>query len=512
MNRVSKHDTATVEQIHLIKPHRSSIELHYNNEAGRGASPLISSISACLLPHPSLVTSTCRLYQQYSFHPSRTAHIAAIMSAAQPLRMVPLIAKPQQYAWGKVGKDSEVAKVLKAGGQSVDDDKPYAELWMGTHPSAPSAVRLDSSSQPTPLSSYLQSELPYLFKILSIRTALSIQAHPDIPLARRLHKENPKEYKDDNHKPEMATAITPFEALCGFRPHEQVAWYVNNVPQLKQVVGDAVVSQYVQAVQGGSEEERRKGLKEVFRALMTAKEETFKPALHSLLSNLPATDPYAAASSDSSASAPLSINVFTLLPRLQQQYPNDIGIFCPFLLNCFSAPPFSSLFLPANEPHAYLSGDIVECMACSDNVVRAGLTPKFRDVTNLVDMLTYEARTVSYTTEQSRGDNVVEYVPPIPEFVLSVGRAVNGATIRLLPSDSHGILLVWKGSGGRVVRYADGSSEEGGAVSAGDVWLVPRGAELVLTGSGSGEEGLIVFKCAENDGLKGKGEEKKANL
>ena len=412
---------------------------------------------------------------------------------------------------GQGGKDSEVAKVLKAGGQHVDDDKPYAELWMGTHPSAPSTVRVDASSQPTPLSSYIQSELPYLFKILSIRTALSIQAHPDIPLARRLHARNPKEYKDANHKPEMATAITPFEALCGFRPHDQVAWYVSNVQQLKQVVGEAVVSQYVQAVQSGGEEAKKKGLKEVFRALMTAKEETFKPALHSLLSNLPTNDPYAAASTDSSSSAPLSMNVFTLLPRLQQQYPDDIGIFCPFLLNCFSAPPFASLFLPANEPHAYLSGDIVECMACSDNVVRAGLTPKFRDVDNLVNMLTYEARTVSYTVEQPRGENVVEYVPPIPEFTLSVGRAKQGATIRLLPSDSHGILLVWKGSGGRVVRYADASTEEDGAVSAGDVWLVPRGVEVMLTGRG-GEDELIVFKCAENDRLKGKGEEKKANL
>ena len=440
------------------------------------------------------------------------------MSTAPPLRVVPLIAKPQQYAWGKVGKDSEVAKVLKAAGQAVDDDKPYAELWMGTHPTAPSAVRLPASSsasseQPaTPLSSYIQSELPYLFKILSIRTALSIQAHPDIPLARRLHQQNPKEYRDDNHKPEMATAITPFEALCGFRPHEQVAWYVSNVPQLKQVIGEAVVAQYVQAVQAGGEEEKKRGLKEVFRALMTAKEDTFKPALHSLLSQLPTTDPYAASSSDSSSSAPLSLNVFGLLPRLQQQYPDDIGIFCPFLLNCFSAPPFSSLYLPANEPHAYLSGDIVECMACSDNVVRAGLTPKFRDVDNLVSMLTYEARTVAYTREQPRGENVVEYVPPIPEFTLSVGRAKQAATVRLLPSDSHGILLVWKGSGGRSVRYADGASEADGTVSAGDVWFVPRGAEVVLTGSG-GDDELIVFKCAENDRVKGKGgEEKKANL
>ena len=48
-----------------------------------------------------------------------------------------------------------------------------------------------------------------------------------------------------------------------------------------------------------------------------------------------------------------------------------------------------ALYLAANEPHAYISGDCVECMATSDNVVRAGLTPKFKDVDVLCNMLTY---------------------------------------------------------------------------------------------------------------------------
>ena len=51
--------------------------------------------------------------------------------------------------------------------------------------------------------------------------------------------------------------------------------------------------------------------------------------------------------------------------------------------------PGEALFLGANEPHAYLYGDCVECMAASDNVVRAGLTPKFKDVETLTSMLTY---------------------------------------------------------------------------------------------------------------------------
>lgn len=53
-------------------------------------------------------------------------------------------------------------------------------------------------------------------QVLSVAKALSIQAHPDQELAKALHKSMPNYYKDDNHKPEMALAITHFQALCGF--------------------------------------------------------------------------------------------------------------------------------------------------------------------------------------------------------------------------------------------------------------------------------------------------------
>ena len=111
--------------------------------------------------------------------------------------------------------------------------------------------------------------------------------------------------------------------------------------------------------------------------------------------------------------------------RLTQQFPGDVGVFAPYLLNTVTLQPGEAIFLAANEPHAYLDGtrpaatrpqkhsptlvhpnwllfvlcfvctshtlpgDIVEVMACSDNVVRAGLTPKLRDVKTLCSMLTY---------------------------------------------------------------------------------------------------------------------------
>lgn len=79
-----------------------------------------------------------------------------------------------------------------------------------------------------------------------------------------------------------------------------------------------------------------------------------------------------------------------LVLRLEKQYPDDVGVIAAFFLNYVKLNPGEALYLGANEPHAYISGECIECMATSDNVVRAGLTPKFRDVQTLCAMLTYK--------------------------------------------------------------------------------------------------------------------------
>lgn len=75
---------------------------------------------------------------------------------------------------------------------------------------------------------------------------------------------------------------------------------------------------------------------------------------------------------------------------LERQYPDDVGVFASFFLNYIKLVPGEAVYLAANVPHAYISGECIECMATSDNVVRAGLTPKFRDTETLCSMLTYE--------------------------------------------------------------------------------------------------------------------------
>merc|ERR1719222_427226 len=83
-------------------------------------------------------------------------------------------------------------------------------------------------------------KLPFLLKVLSIQKALSIQAHPDRALAARLHRERPDVYKDPNHKPEISIALSDFEAMCGFRPVDEIVDFLNTVPELRSIVGAAV--------------------------------------------------------------------------------------------------------------------------------------------------------------------------------------------------------------------------------------------------------------------------------
>ena len=99
--------------------------------------------------------------------------------------VVPLRPAIKDYAWGIRGLDSRVARFALESGiiDEVDPDTPYAELWLGTHPSGPTTLR-DGMT----LEHYVGGQLPFLFKVLSAGKALSIQAHPCKELAKELHK------------------------------------------------------------------------------------------------------------------------------------------------------------------------------------------------------------------------------------------------------------------------------------------------------------------------------------
>jgi mannose-6-phosphate isomerase len=291
------------------------------------------------------------------------------MSAATRKRLAYLQCAVQHYDWGERGSASTVARLQAAASDpplAIDEKKPYAELWMGTHKGAPSQVVLPDGKATEPLSAWAGGELPYLFKVLSVRTALSIQAHPTKEHGARLHASAPKLYPDPNHKPEMAVAVTYFEALCGFRPIRQIAGFLKSVPELRAIIGNDLATEFeamaAAASEGGDGDDSKSSarnplLQKVFTALMQCPSATLQPQLSALIARL-SKEP-APSSSSGTINGGTDVELTGLVQRLNSQYPNDVGVFCPYLLNAIVMQPGDAIFLPANEPHAYLKGDCV---------------------------------------------------------------------------------------------------------------------------------------------------------
>ncbi|KAF9915385.1 Mannose-6-phosphate isomerase [Lobosporangium transversale] len=414
--------------------------------------------------------------------------------------------KAQSYDWGKIGSSSKVARFAATSpGFTVDESRPYAELWMGTHPSGPSTLYQSDKTLESVLKTYphlltpyfygkYHGHLPFLFKVLSINKALSIQAHPDKELAERLFKERPDIYKDDNHKPEMAIALTEFEALCGFRPLQQISAALDQWPELWALVGDKEAKDFQDAVARTQTIEGIKGIKEgrqalriLYTAVMTAEASKVKLELDRLISRL-----------NTNGAAYPSQSIEELLLRIHSQFPGDVGLFSLFFLNYIVLRPGQAIFLAANEPHAYLSGDCVECMAASDNVVRAGLTPKFKDVEVLTQMLTYQTK--SSTDQLLSGvlctptGHSLMYDPPIEEFSIILTTLDHAKEKeRLRGAEGPSMVIVTRGKG--VIRSEKNHETDPDvvelSVEAGNVFFV--GANTPFSIEALSEEGVTIY-------------------
>lgn len=329
----------------------------------------------------------------------------------------------QNYDWGKLGSQSIVAQLARSGnGLEVDESKPYAELWMGVHSNGPCSV-MSENGVLIPIKEYLLKnslgEIQFLFKVLSVRKALSIQSHPDAVLARELHAKFPDIYKDPNPKPELAIAISPFRGLYGFRPVEQIVEFCHRFPELLQIIGESEFRD-LEILRSAF------ALKGVYSSLMHAKPCKVKEVIDSILQ-----------SSDDTES------VVEIARDLNDQYPGgDVGVLSVFFLNIVDLLPGQSIFMGPNVPHAYLSGDLIECMTCSDNVIRGGLTPKFRDVETLLASLDYACfgppKLLLQTDDRSWN----------PENVPFAVREYSGGSFELKPeTESPAIALVIEGEG-----------------------------------------------------------------
>ncbi|KAJ1255986.1 hypothetical protein BS78_K122700 [Paspalum vaginatum] len=393
--------------------------------------------------------------------------------------ILPLRGAVQHYEWGRSGADSLVARLAGCGEGGADGGRPCAELWMGTHPAAPSALAPDVTLRdwiarnPAALGRAVAArwggDLPFLFKVLSVAKALSIQAHPDRELAAALHALRPATYRDANHKPEMAVAVTEFRALCGFAATQELKEVLMTIPEIRELVGKEESSKLLRVKEKDGGIGVRSYLKSAFTRLMTASEEAVSEAVSKLKSRL-----------NSERKVRALTKKEQLVLSLEKQYPGDVGVLAAFFLNYVKLNPGEALYVGANEPHAYLSGECIECMATSDNVVRAGLTPKYRDVQTLCSMLTYNQVYPEILQGVPVQPYVTRYTPSTDEFEVDRYMLPPGKSVTMSPVAGPSIFLVITGGG----EIQAGSMPDNTKAMEGDIFFVPAHTEVKLYTSG----------------------------
>lgn len=402
----------------------------------------------------------------------------------------------KNYDWGRIGAESRVRRLFeKNSGEVVVNDKPYAEFWMGGHVSGPSVLVEEDEVCGMSLNEWIEkntsvlgddvvkkwgANLPFLFKVLSVAKALSIQAHPDKQLARILHKTQPDIFKDDNHKPEMALAITEFEALYGFVSLEELKDVLRNVPEVADVVGKVYAHRVLISYDEDDEEKVKAVVRTLFTQLMSASKETISISLSKLKTRL---------SLDSEVRKLTDKEQLVL--RLEKQYPADVGVLAAFLFNYVKLNPGEALCIGANELHAYLSGECIECMATSDNVVRAGLTPKERDIQILCSMLTYDQGFPKILQGVSINPYIRRYTPPFVEFEVDQCIVPKGELAVFPENPGPSLFVVMEGNGTIQVPFPSSNN----LIKEGDVMFVSANTEIsVMTAS----EVLHVYRAGVN--------------
>ncbi len=339
---------------------------------------------------------------------------------------------------------------------------------MGAHPKAPSQVLSDGIWRSLPeviqespaetlgqeVAARFSNKLPFLFKVLAAARPLSIQAHPNKEQAEQgFARENElgvpldapqRNYRDDNHKPEIICALTPFCALNGFRKLEEALRLLEKI----RVPGLAEIVSFLRS------HPNRDGLKKFFNHLMTTDRGKQRKIVEQAVN-----------------SAEQQTNeepVWTWMIKLNEEYPGDMGVLSPLFLNLVRLKPQQAMYLPAGELHGYLEGVGIELMANSDNVLRGGLTPKHIDVQELLTVLNFTDGDLNILGPENLAFGEAIYSTEAEEFVLSVMRLNKGAPFSSLRNRSVEIMICTEGE----VSVTD--------LSAGDITNLTRGISIIV--------------------------------
>ncbi len=338
--------------------------------------------------------------------------------------------KIQHYAWGEKGKSAYIARLL--GLQGVEDNTPFAELWMGTHPLGTSTLEYEGRQMPLSelverypaevlgkrVAALFANQFPFLLKVLSADEPLSIQLHPSKEQAAILHQKDPAHYPDANHKPEIAIALESLRALAGLRDGAEIETLLNGSPALRGFV----------VFESFSGQPRHLYARLAFLSLLRKAVEKPQELAHviDLLTR------QIKQKNRSEYRDKLFLELF-------DKYPGDVGLLSIFFLKLHTLEKGQAMFIPAGVPHAYLKGNIVECMASSDNVIRAGLTPKFKDIPALLEVVNDKSVSLYFP---ETADYL--YKTPASEFRVGKSELEAGHKIRDISRDVR-ILFILRG-------------------------------------------------------------------
>lgn len=368
----------------------------------------------------------------------------------------------QTYAWGS---KSFIPDLL---GEASPSPTPMAELWMGAHPKAPSMVLVREERislleliRKGPIDILGESvarrfsdDLPFLFKVLAAAEPLSIQAHPNREQARDgFATENRRNiplnafnrnYKDQNHKPEIICALVPFLALKGFREVDEIIHLMNEL-------GLRTIEDDLNALRKRPDQE---GFKTFFKTIINMEETSRNLVLREVVGQCEKRihdDPS-----------------FAWVLNLSETYPDDLGILSPLYLNLVQLRPGEAMNISARELHAYLEGAGIELMANSDNVLRGGLTEKNVDVSELLNILTFRPGKVERLQAEQRADCEGVYRTSTDEYSLSVLDLHEGSSFTSPKERSVEIMICIKGD----ALVTD--------LGAGDVLSITKGKSFIV--------------------------------
>ena len=321
----------------------------------------------------------------------------------------------QHYAWGG---DQYIPNLLNLNlhGQKA------AEYWLGAHANAPSLLLTDQGEEP--LDAYVVQHpketlgpeiekkfgrLPFLFKVLDVQDMLSIQVHPTKTEAEKgFRDENQKgipigaphrNYKDDNHKPEIMVALSDFWLLHGFLPEKELLRRLKATPEFSDLISVF----------------EREGYTGLYKTVMQQSEEVTTRVLRPLIERIYPL--YKAGKLAKSEPAYWAAKAYDLAANKNKL---DKGIYSIYFFNIVKANKGEAIFQDAGIPHAYLEGKNIELMANSDNVLRGGLTGKHIDVPELLKHIKFEETFPKLLKGTLQKDGVERvYKSPAPDFELS---------------------------------------------------------------------------------------------